>query len=125
MGIVFAFRSNAWTLVISSTLTVCVSCWKYNSGLPDSTDRHLTCARTIRVFLGGVEPILAAMRLQFALGQIAVDLADGDGLHNLALHEFVGEFASGPLVDRPSRMVRRFTGHGQNLRDLFGAELAR
>jgi hypothetical protein len=78
-----------------------------------------------RVFLGGVEPILAAMRLQFALGQIAVDLADGDRLHHAALHEFLSEFASGPLVDRPSRMLGRLAGQGQNLRDLFGAELTR
>ena len=77
-----------------------------------------------RIFLGGVEPILAAMGLQFGLGQITVDLTGRDRRHDAAMDEFVGEFSPGPLVNRPARLACRFTGHGQNLRDLFGGEFA-
>jgi hypothetical protein len=64
------------------------------------------------------------MRLQFRLGQITVDLTDRDGWHNAALDEFVGKFSASPLVNRPSRLIRRFTSHGQHLGDLFGGKLA-
>jgi len=65
------------------------------------------------------------MRLQFSFGQITVDLTDRDGRHDPALNEFVGELSPSPFVNRPPRLAWRFTGHGQNLRDLFGGEFAR
>ena len=64
------------------------------------------------------------MRLQFGRGQITIDLTGRDGGHDAALNEFVSEFSAGPLVDRAAGLVCRFTGHGQNLRDLLGGEFA-
>jgi len=65
---------------------------------------------SMRVFFGGVEPILLAMRLQFRLGQIAVDLTGRDGRHDAAVDEFVGEFSAGPLVDRRLSSERSAVG---------------
>ena len=48
----------------------------FQVALADDLDLLL---KELRVFLGGVEPVLAAMRLQFGLGQITIDLTGRDG----------------------------------------------
>jgi hypothetical protein len=74
------------------------------------------------IFLFGVEPILAAMWLQFGLNQIPADLANRNGGHYRPMDNFICQFALGPAIDRPSGLIRRLAGHGQNLRDLLGGE---
>ena len=94
----------------------------FQVALADDLDLLL---KELRIFLGGIEPVLTAVRLQFGLGQITIDLAGRNGGDDAALCEFVGEFSPCPLVNGPSRLVWRFTGNREDLRDLFGGELTR
>src|SRR5215475_2171171 len=49
-------------------------------------------------------------------------MALGDGRDNAAFAGFIREFARRPMADRPSRRLRGFTGQGDNLAPLLGAE---
>jgi hypothetical protein len=66
----------------------------------------------LRIFLGRVQPVLAAMRLQLGRGQRTIDLTRGDGGDDFAADEFISEFSSGPIGNGPIRFVYRFTGDG-------------
>ncbi len=47
----------------------------------------------------GIQPALAAMRLQVGFFQIATDLADRDRRHDATLGHFLGQLAMRPVVD--------------------------
>ena len=51
-------------------------------------------------------------------------MSDGNRRDNAALDHFVGQFAWRPVRHWPPRFVGRFAGHREDLRDLFGRELA-
>src|ERR1700689_336883 len=51
-------------------------------------------------------------------------MSDGNRRDNAALDRFVGQFAWRPVRHWPPRFVGRFAGHREDLRDLFGRELA-
>src|SRR5262245_63564539 len=49
-------------------------------------------------------------------------MALGDGRDNAAFAGFIREFARRPMADRPPRRLRGFTGQGDDLAPLLGAE---
>src|SRR6266567_3143520 len=81
--------------------------------------------KLLRVFLAGVQPVAALVRLQLGFAEIAFHLRFRDRLDDAALGGLVGQFTRSPVRDRSARLFRRLAGQGQNLRDLLGRELAR
>ncbi|MCH8242924.1 MAG: hypothetical protein IH897_09975 [Planctomycetes bacterium] len=79
----------------------------------------------LRIFLFGVQPHLATMRLKCRLAQEMSDAGDGNLFHNASPDHFVPQFALCPMRDRTVGESRIFAGHSQNLSDLFGRENSR
>ena len=79
----------------------------------------------VRILLLCVEPVPAAMRLQRGTAEIPVDLRGRDGFDDSPLRRFVRDFPPGPVSDRPVRVLGRFAGDRDDLRDLLGGEGSR
>ena len=77
------------------------------------------------VFLLGVQPVAALMRLQLRLAQVATDLRRGDRGDDASEDGFVGEFGQGPVSNRSAGEFGVLASQRDYQGDLLGREGAR
>ena len=81
--------------------------------------------KQFRILLGGVAPILTAMRLQIDFAQEAIHLAGGNRIDELAFLSLVRQFVPSPGRHRTIAVLGRFTRQADEAHDLLGGELPR
>ena len=75
--------------------------------------------KNIGIFLGCVQPVLAAMRLKIRLCELTTDLTGRDARDDTTLLRFIRQFAMSPVIDRAIRVLRRLTRDGHDLSHLL------
>src|SRR5450755_2137581 len=93
--------------------------WRFEVG-----PTHLGCLSLEEngIFLRGVDPHLAAMRLQRGPTKIPADLRLGNLTNDVTMDHFVTQFADRPMRDGPTREAGRLASHRLNPGHLLSSD---